>query len=143
MSCNTVLTVFDDACSRPWCAAAVYISFNNRKADGSIPQLEEVVAPAARALREDGPAQDTLKQIFSAARKAAEDATLDLAVSGVAPRSFGGELLQLAAEGFEVVEQVPSLLIDIAEDRKEFVPSGTPACPPPPPFRPREESSSA
>jgi hypothetical protein len=77
-----------------------------------------------QVLSQEGPAQDALREAFTRARQVAEDATLDLATSGITPRSFGQELLQLAAEGFEVVEQVPGLLTDIAEDRKEFFPSG-------------------
>mmetsp|Transcript_16392 Transcript_16392/g.41376 ORF Transcript_16392/g.41376 Transcript_16392/m.41376 type:complete len:193 (+) Transcript_16392:328-906(+) len=81
------------------------------------------VSPVARTLNDQGPVQDSIRDALGRARKLAEDATLEVAASGLAPRSFGTEFLSMAAEGFEVVEQVPDLFVDVAEGADEFFPS--------------------
>jgi hypothetical protein len=66
--------------------ANILISYNNRPARDSIPQYEELVAPLARAVTADGPAQAALGGLIASLADSAEALAYSFARSRSAPR---------------------------------------------------------
>jgi len=103
--------------------AYALLSFNSKPASESIPQFEELVAPVSSAVMDQGEGASRARLGIQQAIEEVQRRTDELAGSAVAPRAVGRELLPLAWQGFKVLEQLPSLLQQVADGTREFLPS--------------------
>jgi len=104
-------------------AANVLISFNNRPAQSAIPGLEEFIVPLSEAITNDNEQSVLVRDLLSSARKIFDTSVKAYADSQASPAFVGKELLPMLQQGLEILDQVPSIITDIASGRREFEPS--------------------
>eukprot|EP01036_Dinobryon_divergens_P023719 gene23719-32100_t len=119
-------------------AVNVLISFNNRPAAAAIPAFNEIIIPVSEQLMLGsaynsttttstssltGDPASNLRETISNIRSTIETLLDSYAQSSIAPKFVSSELLPLYRQGVEIVDQIPDLLLAIAQGQREFKPS--------------------
>lgn len=123
-------------------AVNVLISFNNRPAAAAIPAFNELIIPVSERLmgtnpteanltstasnssgsRSDDPASN-LRETIATVRSTVDSFLESYSQSPLAPKFVSNELLPLYKQSAEIVDQLPDLLLAIAQGQREFQPS--------------------
>lgn len=103
--------------------ASVLISYNNKPASESIPSFEELVVPVSNALLDSSETATQLRDNLARAVSEARERADAFAASALAPSSLAKEVLPISRQGLKVVEQLPDLLLEIKEGRREYTPN--------------------
>lgn len=104
-------------------AANALLSFNNKPAKQAVPGFEELVIPLVSALLAEGSPQLQIAEALWASRINFANIVEDIAASPLAPLAVEKELIPLARQALELVEQVPPLLRQLADGAREFTPN--------------------
>jgi len=119
-------------------AVNVLISFNNRPASAAIPAFNEIIIPLAEQLMGVDPTHNSgnytelrgdpanrLRSSISSFRSSVDGLLETFSQSAIAPPFVAKELLPLYKQSAEIVDQIPELLLAIAQGQREFQPSPT------------------
>jgi hypothetical protein len=106
-------------------AINVLISFNNKPVFDAIPAFEELVVPVSEQIMGESDRSRRLRDALQDVRGAFDAAVDAFADSQLAPAFFGQEIVPLVRQAVEIVDQVPSVLRQIAEGTRDFTPSPT------------------
>lgn len=101
----------------------VLMSFTNRPASQAIPAFNEVVVPFSKQIMSSDFPSRNLRRVVSSVRRVVDVAVNLLSESSLSPSIVSEDLVPLLRQGFQLVDQVPSLLKEIAEGKQEFSPS--------------------
>lgn len=101
----------------------ILISFNNRPASHAIPAFHELVVPLSKQVMSEEFTSKSLRRSVAFLRRYADLAVDLYSESSLSPTFVSDEILPLLRQGFELVDQVPPLLKDIARGIEEFSPS--------------------
>jgi len=100
----------------------VLVSWNNKPAKDSIPQLEELVMPFSKMIVDPNPQAEEMRNGFLDLVKQTDDIVKSFASSPLSPLAVEREVLPLIRQGSKIVQQIPDLIERIADGTNEFTP---------------------
>lgn len=101
----------------------ILISFTNRPASHAIPAFHEVVVPFSKQIMSGDFPSRNLRRVVSSVRRIVDAAVNVLSESILSPSIVSEDLVPLLRQGFQLIDQVPALMKEIADGKQEFSPS--------------------